>query len=98
MSKVISANTLATGVVVFLGPNGVWVEQIAEAVPFADAAAAELGLVAAKMDEKRAIVVDAFIVDRKDDAEGPAAMSLRNAIRAYGPTIDYRPASPSRAV
>ena len=97
MSKVISANTLAKGNVVFLGVNGAWVDSIADAIPFTDAAAAEIGLVAAKLDEKRAVVVEPFIVDRKDDVEGQASMTLRNAIRAFGPTIDYLPASPSAA-
>ena len=43
MSKVISANMLAKGNVVFLGVNGTWVESIAEAIVFADAAAAVFG-------------------------------------------------------
>lgn len=97
MSKVISANMLARGNVVFLGVNGAWVESIANAIVFSDAQAAEIGLLAAKMDEKRAVIVDPFIVDRKDEIEGKASMTLRNAIRAFGPTIDYLPASSSSA-
>jgi hypothetical protein len=97
MSKVISANMLAKGNVVFLGVNGAWVETIADAIAFADAASAEIGLAAAKLDEKRAVVVEPFIVDKKDEAEGQASMTLRNAIRAFGPTIDYMPASSSAA-
>ncbi|WP_158811562.1 DUF2849 domain-containing protein [Beijerinckia sp. L45] len=97
MSKVISANMLAKGNVVFLGVNGTWVESIVDAIVFADAATADIGLLAAKMDEKRAVVVDPFIVDKKDELEGQASMTLRNAIRAFGPTIDYLPASSSSA-
>ena len=92
MSKVVTANNLVTGAVVFLGPDGTWVASPEEALPFADAAAAEEGLQAARRDEERAIVLDPFVVDRKDDQDGPASMTLRNAIRAYGPTIDYLPA------
>jgi hypothetical protein len=97
MPQVISANTLARGLVVFYGAGGAWVEDIAQATVYHDKAAAEAGLAAAKLDEARARVVDAFLVDQKDDADGRAALTLRDAIRAYGPTIDYLPASPSNA-
>jgi hypothetical protein len=97
MPQVISANTLARGRVVFYGAGGAWVENIAQAIVYRDKAAAEAGLAAAKLDEARARVVDVFLVDQKDDAEGRAALTLRDAIRAYGPTIDYLPASPSNA-
>lgn len=95
MSKVVTANELARGTVVFLGVNGKWVASIDEALVFADAASAEVGLASAKLDEKRAIIVDPFIVDRKDGVDGRAAMTTRDAIRAYGPTINYLPAAPS---
>lgn len=97
MSKVISANMLARGNVVFLGTNGAWVDSIDGAIAFADTAAADIGLAAAKLDEKRAVIVDPFVVDRKDDVDGKTSMTLRNAIRAFGPTIDYLPASSSSA-
>jgi hypothetical protein len=97
MSQVISANTLASGLVVFYGAGGSWVEDIARANIYQDKAGAEAGLVAAKLDEAQARVVDVFLVDLKDGAEGRSALTLRDAIRAYGPTIDYLPASPPSA-
>lgn len=97
MPQVISANTLARGLVVFYGAGGAWVDDIARAAVYHDKAAAEAGLAAAKLDEARARVIDVFLVDQKDGAEGRAALTLRNAIRAYGPTIDYLPASPTNA-
>ena len=96
MSKVISANEIVTGLVVFLSADGRWVDTIDAAAVYADAAAADVGMAHAKRDEKRAIVIDPFVVDRKDGVEGRQAMTLRNAIRAYGPTIDYRPAGQTR--
>ena len=92
MSKVISANTLATGTVVFYGENGAWVDAIADATVFDDAPTAEAGLFEAKQDEAKALVVDAFIVDRSPGADGKTKMTLRDTIRAYGPTIHFLPA------
>ena len=89
MPKVVSANNLVTGAVVFLAADGTWVAALDEAAPFADVATAEAAL--ARTDQTRD-VVDPFVVDRKDGIDGPASMSLRNAIRAFGPTIDYLPA------
>ena len=93
MSKVVTANTLSTGMVVFMGPDDAWVADIAAARIFADAADADTALEAAKADEKRALIVDPFVVTLKSGQEGAAAMSLRDAIRAYGPTIAYLPQS-----
>ena len=91
MSKVITANTLATGTVVFYGAAGVWVGAIAEAAVFDDDASAEAALFEAKEDEAKAIVVDAFVVDQSPDGEGKTKMTLRDTIRAYGPTIKFLP-------
>ena len=41
----------------------------------------------------RSGIVDPLVIERKDGVEGASAMTLRNAIRAFGPTIDYMPAS-----
>ena len=92
MSKVITANTLATGTVVFYGEGGTWVASIDDATAFENAAAADAGLFEAKQDEAKAVVVDAFIVDRVPDGHGMTNMSLRDTIRAYGPTIKFLPA------
>lgn len=94
MSQVVSANSLARGTVLFYRAGNGWVEDIAEATVYADKVSAEAGLADAKRDEDRAIVVDCFLVDQDEGDEGSAAMTLRNAIRAFGPTIDYLPAAP----
>lgn len=91
MSKVVTANTLATGIVVFLGMDGGWTHAIADARVFPNADAAEDGLAAAKQDEVRALIVDPFVTDRGPDANGRPAMTLRDTIRAFGPTIRFRP-------
>lgn len=86
MPKVVSANDLVTGAVVFLDAGGNWVPAIDTAAPFADRDGAEVALLAAP----RAAIVDPFVVDQKEGQDGRAAMTLRNAIRAYGPTINYK--------
>ncbi len=96
MANVVTANRLATGTVVFLGGGG-WVDAIADATIFADAAAAGVALASAKLDERRAVIVDPFIVEHYDQTVGRASLTLRDAIRAFGPTIDYRPSARSGA-
>lgn len=87
MAKVITANVLATGLVVFLGRDDHWVHAIAEASSYADDAAAEAALDRMKPDVDNAVVVDPFITD----ADGTPSMTLRDRIRAHGPTIQFMP-------
>ncbi len=91
MSKVVTANTLDTGTVVFLDPNGQWVSAVDQARHFADAEAADQGLNAAKADAARAIVVEPFLTEAGPEQDGRPKMTLRDTIRAFGPTIDYLP-------
>ena len=97
MSNIVSANSLTTGRVVFLAPNDRWVETIADAIVFTDPKAAENGLARAQIDHDRAIVVDPFVATTGLDANGRLAMSLRDTIRAYGPTIRFAPGKPGTA-
>ena len=89
MSKIISANTLATGAVVFLGKDGTWVGSIDQAMSYGDADAAEEGLAVAMQDVAKAIVVEPFATDADPMKDGRPIMTLRDTIRAYGPTIKY---------
>ncbi len=86
MSKMISANDLATGAVVFLGTAGTWVGAVDQAAAYADDAAAEDGLAIARRDVRRNLIVDPFVTEKGNDGK----MTLRDSIRANGPTIDYR--------
>lgn len=87
MPKMISANDLATGAVLYLGVDGSWVTNVHQAAAYADDAAAEDGLAIGRRDVGRNIVVDPFVTEKGGDG---ARMTLRDAIRANGPTIDYR--------
>jgi hypothetical protein len=94
MPKVVTANTLDTGTVVFLGPAGAWVGAIAEAALYEDAAAAEAALAGAGLAN---VVVDAFVTDAGPEQDGRPKMTLRDTIRAFGPTINFLPSAPKRA-
>jgi hypothetical protein len=92
MSQVITANRLSDGVVVYFVQNGAWTAELDQANCFASTSELEAGLSLAKADEKRNLIVDPFAVDLKATNEKTLEpVSLRNAIRAKGPTIDYRP-------
>ena len=93
MSKVVTANMLATGRVVFLGPAGAWVEAVGDAVVYDDDATAEGGLAQARRDQDRALIVDPFVTTRGPGHDGRPAMTLRDTIRAFGPTIRFQPNS-----
>jgi Protein of unknown function (DUF2849) len=91
MLKVISANRLADGIVVYAGREGSWLERLSEAKIFATKAEAEAALLVAQNDAKRNLVVEPVVVEVAEDASGLRAVTLREAIRARGPTIDFLP-------
>jgi hypothetical protein len=91
MPKVISANRLADGIVVYAGRDGSWSERLSQAKIFASKAEAEAGLLVAQNDAKRNLVVEPIVVEVTEDASGLRAVTLREAIRARGPTIDFLP-------
>jgi Protein of unknown function (DUF2849) len=91
MPKVISANSLADGIVVYAGRTGAWTGQLGQAKIFTSKADAEEGLLGAENDAKHNLVVEPFLVEVVEDASGPRAVTLRDSIRARGPTIDFLP-------
>jgi hypothetical protein len=94
MLKVISANSLTDGKVVYFKSEGIWIKDLAEAKTFALDADLKAGLALAKTDEKRDLIVEPFDVDVQVSQDGHLeAVSLRNAIRAKGPTVAFLPAS-----
>jgi Protein of unknown function (DUF2849) len=91
MPKVISANRLDDGIVVYAGRDGSWSERLSHAKIFASKAEAEAGLLVAQNDAKQNLVVEPVAVEVTEDASGLRAVTLREAIRARGPTIDFLP-------
>jgi Protein of unknown function (DUF2849) len=93
MLKVVSANRLADGIVVYAGRGGAWFERLADARIFSSGGDAEAALEAALEDVRRNIVVDPCLVDVADEGGQLRPLTLRESIRAGGPTIDYLPHS-----
>jgi hypothetical protein len=81
----ITANDLRTGAVFYRAPGGAWVPDAAQAEIALDAARAEALLVAAKADHDSGAIVEPFAIDFDPAARAP--LSLRERIRAAGPTI-----------
>ena len=91
MPKIVSANRLSDGLVVYLGAGGSWLTSLDEARFFADDTEASAGLSAAREDVRRNLVVDPFLVEVESGAAGLHPITLRNAIRARGPSVDFAP-------
>jgi hypothetical protein len=82
----IIANRLADGAVVFLAPNHEWTTSIDEGTVI-DETDAEQSLAVAKRHEDDCLVVEPMLIDVKLDGGRPRPTALREAIRAFGPTI-----------
>jgi hypothetical protein len=88
MPKVISANRLADGIVVYAGHGGAWFERLNAARIFTSKKEADAGLSLAEDDVSRNFIVEPCIVDVTQDPGGLRPSTLRESIRAQGPTID----------
>ena len=97
MVKIVSANRLSDGIVVYVGRGGAWVDRIGAAAWLETAEDVEAALVAARADEASNLIVDAFVVEALADGEALRATTLRDRIRADGPTIAYGAAAQAPA-
>jgi len=91
MPQIISANRLIDGIVVYAGRDGAWADALGAAKIFTSKAEAEAALLLAQNDVKRNLVVDPCLVEVSEEARGVRAVTLRESIRARGPTIDFLP-------
>jgi len=83
----IIANRLKDGVVVFLAAGERWVPKIGDGRVIEDVAEQQSLLAAAKADEAKCLVVDPVLIDVVVEPTGPKPVAIREAIRAFGPTI-----------
>jgi hypothetical protein len=84
-SKVLTANDLIWGDVVYLAPDGDWVRRLADAKLFTDAQAASAAL--AQADQQQNQIISAFLTDaRLDQNARPEPTHLREQFRANGPS------------
>ena|SRR6476620_12267716 len=93
MSHTVTANRLADGRVVFRRPDGAWSLALAEAGFAPSEADAKPLLDAAVSDAAAQIVVDPYLIEVDRTGPAPRPVKLREAIRAFGPTIPYAAAA-----
>ena len=85
--RVLSANRLADGAVVYFRSDEVWSTAFADAfVAHGDAQAERLSAIG-RAAERSAQVVGAYLVDVVADGGGVTPATLRERIRAAGPTV-----------
>ena len=87
MPQMIVANRLTDGLVVFYRDDGAWTIDIAEGAVMDDETEQRTRLGQAKADEVRCIVVDPYLIEVTADRGGLRPTSIREAIRAFGPTV-----------
>ncbi|MDX1562864.1 MAG: DUF2849 domain-containing protein [Gammaproteobacteria bacterium] len=83
----IIANRLTDGLVVFYKAGGGWTVDIAEGLVIEDEADEEGVFAAAKADEDNCVVVDPNLIDVTVDGDAVRPVAIREAIRAFGPTV-----------
>jgi hypothetical protein len=89
-AKVITANTLRDGLVVFLDPDGGWTHSIAEARIVQDGSDLDAANAYAKQQHDARVVVEPYPIDVTVTDGIPVPQRLREKIRAdRGPTIVY---------
>ena len=81
--KVLTANLLRDGDVVYMSADDRWVTDLAEAEVLTDEADAQMRLVEA---DKPSVVVGTYLADVTPGPDGPVAVHFREAFRASGPT------------
>lgn len=82
--KVVTANALIEGDVVYLTADDVWSRNHAEAELIEDEAHAQLRLL--KADRQRDRVVGAYLADARMGEHGPEPIHFREAFRTRGPS------------
>ena len=85
--RMIIANRLTDGLVVFYTDGGAWSVDIAEGVVIGDEADEDRLFKAAKADEDHCIVIDPNLIDVAVENASPRPTAIREAIRAFGPTV-----------
>lgn len=85
--QMIVASRLSDGRVVFLAQGPAWVESIEDGLVAESDEAAERLLRQARVSVAESLVVDPYAIDVTVDADSRRPTALREAIRAFGPTI-----------
>ena len=84
-AKVVTANHLLTGDVIYLSRQSIWERSLSDAALFTDEAEAAQALERATKPGRP--VVGAYLADAKPGPHGPEPLHTREAIRATGPGL-----------
>ena len=84
--KVVTANALVEGHVVYLTADDRWSREHAEAELLLDEAHADMRLLFAEAQADR--VVGAYLADARPGADGPEPVHIREVLRTRGPSND----------
>jgi len=86
--KILTANALLSGEVIYLGRNGRWVAQLHDAMLIATDAAANTCLAEAEM--QAGTIVGPYLIGATGSAQGPAAPThFREGFRMRGPSNQF---------
>ena len=85
--QMIIASRLTDGRVVFMGDEGEWVESIQDGVVLENDTDAERLMSTARQSALGNIVVDPYLIDVVFDKGRPRPAHVREAIRAFGPSV-----------
>ena len=88
-ARILTANRLGDGAVVYRAPDGSWVENMAGAEISRDDVSAAALTEAGARDLAAQRVVGPYLMDIAEAPEGPRPLSQRERIRAAGPTVAY---------
>jgi hypothetical protein len=83
----IIANRLTDGLVVFYTSGGDWSSEIDQGLVLDDPDEQERRLSDAKSQEERCVVIDPYLIEVASDSGHLRPTSIREAIRAFGPTV-----------
>lgn len=87
LPSIATANALRSGAVVFRTPDGSWSQELAAAAIATTPDAAATLLAQAMQDQDACKIVEPVLVEIRRDGAAIRPGSLREAIRAAGPTI-----------
>lgn len=82
--KIVTANALLEGDVVYLTADDRWSRHLSEAELIEDEAHAQLRLL--KAEAQKQVVVGVYLADAKAGPNGPEPVHFREAFRAKGPS------------
>jgi len=86
-ARIVTANRLSDGAVVYLDAAGDWVDSIVEAGVAEDGETAEALLAVATTAEQALRVVGPYLTDVAVEDGRPRPLGTREIIRAAGPTV-----------